>query len=59
MKDIFQKTKWLTHKPSNIKVHSHDTVKYSDMSLTTLGPGIWNSLPEEVKPETDFSNFKK
>ena len=59
MKDIFQKTNWLTHKPSNIKVHSHNTVRYGDKSLTILGPHIWNSLPDEIKAESDFLKFKK
>ena len=48
----------LVHKLSNIKGHSHNTVRYGDKSLTKLGPIIWNCLPEEVTAETDFSNFK-
>ena len=59
MKDIFHKTKWLTHKPSNIKVNSYNTVRYGKKSLVTLGPHVWNSLPEEVKIETELMNFKK
>ena len=59
MKDVFQRTKWLTHKPLNLKVNSHNTVKYGDKSLATLGPHIWNSLPDKVKIETDLSSFKK
>ena len=53
MKNVFQKTKWITHKPPNIKVYSHNTVRHSEKSLTTLGPRIWNSLPEEIKTGTD------
>ena len=53
MKDILQKTRWLTRNLSNIKVHFHNTVGYDDKSFTTLGPRIWNS-----SPETDFSNLK-
>ena len=49
LKDIFQKTKWLTYKPSNIKIHCHNTIRYGDKSLTTLGPRIWSSLTKEVK----------
>ena len=58
MKDIFEKTEWLTHKPNNIKVNSHNTVKYGEKSLTILGPHIWNSLPDQVKSENEFSKFK-
>ena len=30
MKDILQKTRWLTRNLSNIKVHFHNTVGYDD-----------------------------
>ena len=59
VKNIFQNNEWLTHKPSNITVYSNNTERHGDKSLTTLGPRIWKSLPEEVKTETEFSNFKK
>ena len=58
IKDIFQQTTLLSHKQSDIKVHSHNTIIFADKSLTTLFPGIWNSLPEEAKTETVFPNFK-
>ena len=51
---IFQKTKWMRHRPNNIQVNTHKTVKYGDKSLRTLGPQIWNSLPEHIKNETDY-----
>ena len=59
MEEIFQKTKWMTHRPNNIQVNTHKTVKYGDKSLRTLGPQIWNSLPEHIKNETDYIKFKE
>ena len=59
MEEIFQKTKWMTHRPNNIQVNTHKTVKYGDKGLRTLGPQIWNSLPEHIKNETDYIKFKE
>ena len=59
MEEIFQKTKWMMHRPNNIQVNTHKTVKYGDKSQRTLGPQIWNSLPEHIKNETDYINFKE
>ena len=42
MKEIFSKTTSLTHRPLAIN----------------LGPHIWNSLPSEIKKETDYKKFK-
>ena len=27
MNDIFEKSEWMTYRPSNIKAHSHNTVR--------------------------------
>ena len=59
MKEIFSKKKWLTHRPNNLEVNVHKTAKYGDKSLRTLGPKIWNSLPEHIKAENDFTKFKE
>ena len=37
-------------KQSNIK---------GDKSLRTLGPHIWNSLPENIKPENNLIQFRE
>ena len=42
MKEIFSKTTSLTHRPLDIN----------------LGLHIWNSLPSEIKKETDYKKFK-
>ena len=59
MEEIFHRTKWLTHRPNNILVYVHKTVKYGDKSLGTLGPYIWNSIQEHMKAETNFINFRE
>ena len=59
VKERFHKTSFLTHRPLNIQVNSCNTSKYGTKSLTSLGPHIWNSLPEEIKAETNYSSFKE
>ena len=58
MKEIFKRSENSTHHRNNIAVNPHNTAKYGDKSLMTLGPQIWNSLPENLKSETDFNKFK-
>ena len=58
MKEIFYKTTNLTHRPFNIKVNQNNTTKYGNKSLRSLGPHIWNSLPKQIKEETNYNKFK-
>ena len=65
MKEIFYKTTNLTHRPFNIKVnqnnttkYGNNTTKYGNKSLRSLGPHIWNSLPNQIKEGTNFNKFK-
>ena len=58
MKEIFYKTTNLTHRPFNIKVNQNNTTKYGNKSLRRLVPRIWNSLPKQIKEETDYNKFK-
>ena len=37
---------------NNIVFKSHNSATYGDKSLMTLGPKIWNALPEKIKSET-------
>ena len=44
MEEIFQRSKWLTHRTNNIQINVHKTAKYGDKSLRTLDPHIWTNL---------------
>ena len=55
--EIFHSTRLLTHRPNNIQVNDQKTAKYGDKSLKTLGPHMWNSLPEHMKAEINFNKF--
>ena len=71
-KEIFSKTTNLTHRPFNMKVnqnnktkygnnttkYGNNTTKYGNKSLRSLGPHIWNSLPKQIKEETNYNKFK-
>ena len=59
MEEIFHRTKWLTHRPHNLEVNAHKTTRYGEKSLRTLGPKIWNLLPEHIKAEHNFAKFKQ
>ena len=58
MQEIFYKTTNLTHRPFNINVNQINTTKYVNKSLRSLGPHIWNSLPKQIKEETNYNNFR-
>ena len=58
IKEIFSKTTNLTHTPLDINFNQNNTTKYGSNSLRSLGPHIWNSLPSEIKEETDYKKFK-
>ena len=58
MKGIFYETTNLTHRPFNIKVNQNNTTKYGNKSLRSLVPHIWNSLPKQIKEETNYNKFK-
>ena len=56
MKDIFTKN---TRSESNkLYVQSHNAKTYGEKSLRTLGPEIWNALPDQIRNETSLDTFK-
>ena len=58
MKEIYSKTTNLTHRPLDITFNQNNTTKYGNNSLRSLRPHIWNSLPSEIKKETEYEKFK-
>ena len=58
MKEIFSKTKNVTHRPLDINFNQNNIIKYGSNSLQSLGPHICNSLPREIKKEMDYKKFK-
>ena len=58
MKDIFYYSPYNTHRKYDIFVYSRNTSSFEDKSLQALGPHIWNSLPESIKPADSISIFK-
>ena len=59
MKELFHKTAFSTHRLLNLEVIENHTTKYGNKSLRCLGPHIWNSLPNQIKEETDYTLFKE
>ena len=62
MKNIFTSKENAKVRPNNIIVKSHNSqlkVTYGNKSLMTLGPKIWNALPENIKSETSYKKFKE
>ena len=46
-------------RPNDVLVKHHNTITYGTKSLKTLGPRIWNQLPEDIKSETYYTKFKE
>ena len=59
MKKIFPKTAFTTHRHLNFEVNKNHTTKYGNKSLRCLGPNIWNSLPNQIKKEINYTKFKE
>ena len=58
MKEIFPETTNLTHRPLDINFNQNNTTRYGNNILQSLGPHIWNSLPSEIKEETEYEKCK-
>ena len=59
MKEIFHKTVFSTHRPLNLGVNKNPTTKYGNISQTCQGPHTWSFLPNLIKKETDYTQFKE
>ena len=45
------------HRPLDIKISQSNTTKFG-IFFRILGPHIWNSLPKDIKEETNYEKFK-
>ena len=59
MKNIFAKWDVSKRRKNNLEIANRNTVKFGDKSIRSLGPHIWNGLPEEIKNETSYDKFKE
>ena len=59
MRNIFTSKENARVHPKNVVVTSHNSATYGERSLMTLGPKIWNTLPEKIKSETLYKKFKE
>ena len=59
MKNLFAKREVSKRRKNNLKIPNRNTVKFGDKSLRSLGPYIWNGLPEEIKNEAFYNKFKE
>ena len=58
LKKLFtQRNRSLIHQ-NNLEIPVRNSVTYGDNSLRSMGPKIWNSLPNIIKSENSYSNFK-
>ena len=59
MKNRFAKREVPKRRKNNLEIPNRNTVKYGDKSIRSLGPHIWNGLPEEIKNENSYDKFKE
>ena len=58
MQDLFYLRSSSARRPNDIAVVRTNTNTYGTKSLRSLGPQIWNSLPEHIKTETSLAHFR-
>ena len=58
MQNFFYLRSSSARRPNNIAVVRTNTNTYGTKSLRSLGPQIWNSLPEHIKAETSLAHFR-
>ena len=59
MKKIFPKTAFTTHRHLNFELNKNHTTKYGNKSLRCLCPNIWNSVPNQIKKEINYTKSKE
>ena len=59
MKSIFSAKLNARVRPNDILVKTRKSATFGDKSLATLGPKIWNALPQNIKAENSYVKFKE
>ena len=59
MKNLFAKREVSKRRKNSLEIPNRNTVRFGDKSIRSLGPHIWNGLPEEIKNETSYDKFKE
>ena len=59
IKEYFEKTENSALKKHDLKIPIRNIVTFSDSSLRSLAPRVWNSLLKQLKTETSYVKFKE
>ena len=59
MKNLLAKREVSKKRRNNLEIPNRNIAKCGDKSIRSLGPHIWNGLPEEIKNETSYDKFKE
>ena len=46
-------------RPNDILVKAREFASFGDKNLATVGPKIWNALPQNIKAENFYVKFKE
>ena len=56
---IKSSTRYSSRNPYNLQHHRPNQVTFGSNSLRSLGPQIWNALPNEIKSTDNLNSFKQ
>ena len=59
IRDYFEKNEISASKKYHLKTHIRNSVNFSENSLRSLAPRVWNSLPKKLKTKTSYVKLKK
>ena len=61
MSDIFKikSSRYSSRNPYDLQHHRPNQVTFGSNSLRSLGPQIWNALPNEIKSTNNLNSFKR
>ena len=59
MKNVFAKREVSKRRKNNVEIPNRNTVKFGDKGISSLGPHIWNGLPQETKNKNSYDKFKE